>query len=145
MTAKLCDPEVPEPPRRAGRDRGYRHHLGSQSGPRREREDVQLPLFPVTEPEYEPEMSIAERFAMFHGANPHVADALEALAAQWLAHHRRVGMKALVERLRWESGIQTSADPFKINNSYTALYARLLILRHPEWRGAIQTRTLRAT
>jgi len=102
---------------------------------------TQLELFPLVEPTYAPEATLAERFAAFHAANPHVADALEHLAEQWLAAgHSRVGMKALVERLRWESGIRTAGDAYVLNNSYTAFYARLLIERRPEWADAIQTR-----
>lgn len=103
-----------------------------------------LPLAPLVTPEYAEHLTIAERFAAFHAANPHVADALELLAAQWLAFHKRVGVKALAERLRWESGIQTSGDAYRINNSFTSLYARLLIERRPDWKDAIRTRELRA-
>ena len=101
-----------------------------------------LDLTPLDVPDYAPELTIAERFDAFHEANPHVADALEALAGQWLARHKRVGMKALVERLRWESGIQTDGDIWRLNNDYTSRYARLLLARHPEWVGRIETRAL---
>ena len=104
-----------------------------------------LDLSPLTEPDYEPELSIAERFELFHAANPHVADTLEALARQWLdAGNTRLGVKALVERARWESGLHTTGDAWRINNTLTSHYARLLLDRHPEWSGAIETRTLRA-
>lgn len=103
-----------------------------------------LDLQPLITPDHEPESSIQDRFDAFHDANPHVANALEALADQWLANHPRVGMKALFERLRWESGIQTRGDVWRLNNSFTALYGRLLIQRRPEWADAINTRELRA-
>ena len=103
---------------------------------------LDLPALVV--PEYEREATIAERFAAFHAANPHVADALEKLAGQWLAIHPRVGVKALVERLRWESGIQTHGGAYRINNDYTSHYARLLIERHPSWGDRINVRELRA-
>lgn len=103
-----------------------------------------LNLAPLVVPDYEPDLTLAERFALFHAANPHVADALEALAEQWLATNRRVGVKALVERLRWEAGIQTTGADYRINNSLTAHYARLLIQRRPEWADRIETRQLRA-
>lgn len=103
-----------------------------------------LDLSPLVEPEYDADLPIAERFALFHEANPHVAHALEALAGQWLARHSRVGMKALFERLRWESGIATVGDAYRLNNDFTSHYARLLIERRPEWADAIETRRLRA-
>lgn len=107
-------------------------------------EQLTLDLSPLVEPTYTPDLTIAERFAMFHEANPHVADALEALAAQWLARHDRVGMKALYERARWETGIRTEGEVWKLNNDFTAHYARLLVARHEEWSDAFRLRELRA-
>ncbi|MBO9524307.1 MAG: hypothetical protein J7518_22445 [Nocardioidaceae bacterium] len=101
-------------------------------------------LAPLVEPTYEKDATLAERFAAFHDANPHVADALEHLAAQWLTRHDHVGMKALFERLRWESGIRTEGDPYCLNNNWTAYYARLLIERRPEWASAFRLRELKS-
>lgn len=108
-------------------------------------EQIALDLSPLVQVEHEPHHTIAERFEAFHAVNPHVAAGLEQLAAEWLgAGHRKVGVKALVERLRWEAGIRTSGDDYRINNDFTAHYARLLIERRPEWADAIETRALRA-
>jgi hypothetical protein len=108
-------------------------------------DQMELPgLIELVEPDYTPGLSWAEKFVLFDAANPHVARALEALAAQWLKHHRRVSMKALVERLRWESGIFTQGNAYRINNSFTAFYARLLIERRPEWADSIETRKAQA-
>lgn len=108
-------------------------------------DQLSLDLAPLTVPDYEPELSIAERFAIFHAANPQVADTLEHLARHWFAAgHTKVGVKALAERARWESGLSTSGEPWRINNSYVSLYARLLIERHPSWAERIETRELRS-
>lgn len=102
-----------------------------------------LDIAPLVEPDYEPSLSIDERFAIFHAANPHVADALEALARQWVAAGRKkLGAKALMERLRWESGIQTEGDVYRLNNDYSSRYSRLLAKRHPEWTDLFETRAL---
>lgn len=104
-----------------------------------------LDLAPLVTPDYAPDLTIAERFAAFHEANPHVADLLEHYAAQWLAAgNKLVGVKALIERLRWEAGTQTTATDYRLNNSFTSHYARLLIERRPEWVDSIETRQLRA-
>lgn len=104
-------------------------------------DQMDLPgLSPLVEPDYAAGLTWAEKFEMFHEANPHVARMLEALAGQWLTHNTKVSMKALVERLRWESGIYTEGPGYKINNSFTAFYARLLIERRPEWAESIETR-----
>ena len=104
-----------------------------------------LDLSPLTLPDYEPELTIAERFALFHAANPQVADLLEHLAREWFAAgHAKVGVKALAERARWESGLSTSGSLWKINNSFVSHYARLLIERNPQWADRINLRELRA-
>lgn len=104
-----------------------------------------LPIEALVSPDYTPDMTLAERFAEFDRQNPHVADALEVLAGQWLnAGHSVVGIAALYERLRWESGIRTSGSAYTLNNSYRAFYARLLIERRPEWADAFRLREQKA-
>lgn len=101
-------------------------------------------LAPLVTPDYAPELTLAERYAAFKAANPQVLDAFEALTSEWLAAgHARVGMKAVAERARWETGIRTS-EAWKVNNSFVAFIARDLIARRPEWAGAIETREQRA-
>lgn len=103
-----------------------------------------LPLTPLTQPDYHPDLTLAERFAAFHESNPSVADSLEQIAAQWLVDHDRVGMKFVGEIARWQAGIQMPGESWAINNSYLAFYARLMIQRHPEWSDAIHLRRAEA-
>lgn len=105
-------------------------------------EELHLDLTGIVEPHYDPHLSIDEQFALFHALNPRVADAVEALASQWLSRHPKVGVKAIFERLRWESGIQTVGEPWRLNNNFTSRYARLLLARRPEWAGRIEVRSL---
>lgn len=110
-------------------------------------EQLELDVFAeqsVVEPTYTPDADLAQRFELFHAMNPHVARALEALARQWLAHHSKVSVKAMFERLRWEYGVRTKGDVMRLNNSFTAFYARLLIERRPDWADAIDTRQSQA-
>lgn len=101
-----------------------------------------LPIGEYVAPVFDRPLSIAERFTLFHNANPWVADAIEHLAIEWLnAGHTKVGVKALAEVVRWQYG-RTQTDHFKLNNSYVSHYARLLLERHPEW--PIELRELRA-
>lgn len=101
-----------------------------------------LDLADLVTPDYEPEASLADRFAAFHGANPHIADVFESLIEQWLvAGNERVGMKAVAEVLRWEAGLRMPGEAWAINNSYIAFYAREMLRRRPEWSDRIQTRS----
>lgn len=96
-------------------------------------------------PEYERGATIDERFARFHADNEWVYVALERLAVDLYERGRRFGVKALVEVVRWEySRATTSDDGLKVNNSFTSRYARLLLERHPEFDGFIETRELRS-
>lgn len=89
--------------------------------------------------------TLQQRFEAFHTANPRVFAVLESLAAQWLAGHSKVGIKMLWEVARWKLDVETVGDDvYRLNNDYTARYARLLLVAHPEWSGRIETRVLRA-
>jgi hypothetical protein len=91
------------------------------------------------------EPTIEDAFWRFHRENPHVYRRLVDLARQWKhsTGGRRLGMKMLWERLRWEEHMRTTDEVVQLNNSYTALYARLLMAREPELRGLFETRRLR--
>uniref|UniRef100_UPI003C7B9841 hypothetical protein n=1 Tax=unclassified Streptomyces TaxID=2593676 RepID=UPI003C7B9841 len=85
--------------------------------------------------------SITEQFRAFDANNPHVYRALERLAARRLAAGAtRVSLKDLFEDLRR----QLPHGVVGLNNSYTALYARLLIDEHPHWAAAFELRRRRA-
>ena len=89
--------------------------------------------------------TIDDRFHDFHQRNAWVYTALETMTAELVAAgQRRVGMKMLVEVLRWRYFRQTfdRSSPFRLNNSYTSRYARLLVQNHPEWHGVFETRRL---
>jgi len=74
-------------------------------------------------------------FQRFHSENPHVYVALERLAFKLRNRGvTRWGIKALWEVCRYELALNTNApvSTFKLNNNYTACYARLLMERNPE-------------
>lgn len=103
------------------------------------------PMEDMVVPEYAPEATIQDRFDAFHQANPWVLQALEALAADWFAHgNEKVGLKALVEIVRWQYGRSGRGSSWRLNNNWTSRYARLMVERHPEWADKIETRSLRA-
>lgn len=86
-----------------------------------------------------------ERFEAFHEANPHVYRALRLLALRLRRSGRRhYGMKGLFEVLRFDRALRTDGDEFKLNNNYTAAYARKLMADEPELDGFFETRSSRA-
>jgi hypothetical protein len=86
--------------------------------------------------------TLAERFARFHADSPQVYDTLCTLARQWVTvtGRRRLGIATLYERARWELAISTSDPDFKLNNSYRAYYARLIMVQETDLRGLFEIR-----
>ncbi|MDV9194368.1 hypothetical protein [Streptomyces sp. Wh19] len=85
--------------------------------------------------------TIIDRFHAFDSANPYVYRALEQLTAERLAAgDTRLGLKQLVEALRWRlpKGMRG------LDNNFTALYARKLLADHPQWASAFELRRRRA-
>lgn len=88
--------------------------------------------------------TIDDKFRAFHEANPWVADELEKLADVEYRHgDGRIGIKYLIEVLRWNYRRATTGQPFRIDNDFTSRYARLLVDRRPEFSDLFETRTLR--
>lgn len=87
-----------------------------------------------------------ERFEAFHQRNPRVLTELERMTALMVRRGRkRIGIKMLFEVLRWNYYLTTD-DPdseYRLNNNYTAYYARLIIARHPEWGDVFVLRETR--
>lgn len=110
---------------------------------------IQQPLIEglqqTTQPKVSKEATIQERFEAFHKSNPHVYTALRSLALQMLGNGvRQYGIKGLFEILRWQFALQTKGEPFRLCNSYTSRYARLLVERTPELDGFFELRGLRS-
>jgi hypothetical protein len=87
------------------------------------------------------ESALAARARAFHTQNPHVMQKLVEIARDLRARGvRQVGIALLFERLRWLSTVRTEGDPYRLNNSFRAFYARQLMADHPELAGMFTTR-----
>lgn len=88
--------------------------------------------------------TIAERWAEFHQRNPHVYAALETLALRKRASGESFGVKALWEECRYELQRISAVGAYKLNNDFTALYARELIRLHPSLATVLEVRKRKA-
>ena len=89
--------------------------------------------------------TIRERFETFHSEHPEVYRQLVRLAREWVSvGHRKLGIATLFERLRWEWHVAglIDTDGYKLNNTYRAQYARLIMAEHPDLDGLFETRRL---
>ena len=86
-----------------------------------------------------------ERWWAWHQENPHVYRlfkrfTFEALMKQ---RHKHLGAWLVVNRIRWETNIETTGEDFKISNDFIAYYARLFMAQHPEHKGLFRTKRLK--
>lgn len=100
-----------------------------------------LPLFAPARPAFLKPGRLEDDFWNFHQANPAVYAELVKFAREWRrGTGKRLGIKALYERQRWESEITTTTYAPALNNNHTAFYARLIMERESDLRGLFQLR-----
>lgn len=92
--------------------------------------------------------TIEEKFQEFHAMNPWVLEELVRMTRELVAQgHTRVGMKMLFEVLRYSwmiRNVNSNDREWRLCNSYTAYYARLVMATNPDLDGVFETRTLRS-
>lgn len=97
-----------------------------------------LPLF-----DFAPRSAEEQSFVEFHGKNPEVYRRLCELARLAKSRgRRRIGIRLLWERLRWDLTVETERpeDAPKLNDHFTARFARLLMQQEPDLAGFFETR-----
>jgi hypothetical protein len=85
------------------------------------------------------------RFNHFDKENPKVYEHYKSIALRLLkSGKKRIGSKAIVERLRWDVDFQTKGEHFKICNDFTPYYARKFMKEFPEHKDKFSIRPLKA-
>lgn len=89
-------------------------------------------------------------FINYHSNNLWIWESFEKTAlAEVTSGRKKMGAKELFEKLRRDNSggstpdLFTSAKEFKLNNNYTALYARLFILKFPQHKEAFSLKELK--
>ena len=84
---------------------------------------------------------LIREFEAFHAKNPEVYGLFKRFAYEALRrHHERFSADMVLHRVRWETGVVTHGELFKINNNYSAFYSRLFMLQHPAHQGFFRCR-----
>lgn len=103
--------------------------------------------FPNRSPDTSPELDAIELdFWAFHTAHPEVYTELREMALRLRRQGRKhYGIKALYEIVRFNRALnaRSSAD-WKLNNNFSALYARLLMQNEPALHDFFRLRRRRA-
>lgn len=85
---------------------------------------------------------LTARFERFHADNPKVYETLVSLARTWVRNtgRRKIGIKALFERARWEIALSTVGEDFKMNNNYAPYYSRLIMRQEEDLADLFELR-----
>ena len=106
----------------------------------------QLPfeIEPLITPVYERGESTDAKFGKWIAANPHVLDLFINLASAMQQRGRkRIGAKAIVERIRWEHDLRSEGDEFRLNNLFTSRLVRRAIAARPGLAEMFELRALK--
>lgn len=88
--------------------------------------------------------SVKLKWWQWHKENPHVYELFKRFTYEAIAKgHDRLSAWLIVNRIRWETMVETRGDDFKISNDFIAYYARLFMHEHPEYDGFFRTKQLR--
>jgi hypothetical protein len=86
---------------------------------------------------------LKQRWWAWHKKNPHVWKLFEKFTLMAISKgHRNLSAWLVVNRIRWETSIETQGDDFKISNDFIAYYSRLFMDDYPEFRGFFRTKPL---
>lgn len=87
--------------------------------------------------------SIKKQWWRYHKANPQVFELFERFTFDLIQRgFENYSSKAVFERIRWHTDVETCGESFKISNNYTPYYARLFMVLHPEHEGFFRTHVL---
>ncbi|MCH7902286.1 hypothetical protein IIC68_00880 [archaeon] len=93
-------------------------------------------LFENTDPE------LLAKFKAYHKAHPGVYKEFKACANRMKGVKGKYSAWTIVNVIRWNYDLKAD-EPFKINNDFIALYARLLIYHDPSFDGFFELRKMK--
>lgn len=85
------------------------------------------------------------RFKAYHNDNPHVWREFKAKSFELKAARDRGSHWLILNAVRWANDVKATNEPFKINNDFASIYARLMIYNFPEFEGFFELRAMKAS
>ena len=84
---------------------------------------------------------LAQQFADYDREHPHIYRAFACLALRQIATGRtHGGAKRIMEELRFDTAVRATGRDFKVDNRFTAFYARKFERDFPEHAGFFRLR-----
>lgn len=89
-------------------------------------------------------MTTRERWLKWHLANPDVYELFKRFTFEAIGHgHKNLSAWLIINRIRWETAVVTTGNPYKVPNDYIAHYSRLFMREYPEYTGFFRVRPLK--
>tara|TARA_R110001632_G_scaffold26828_2_gene72278 strand:+ start:1159 stop:1434 length:276 start_codon:yes stop_codon:yes gene_type:complete len=89
-------------------------------------------------------MNTKQKWWAWHKDNPHVWGLFERFTLEAIgAGLSNSSAWLIVNRIRWETTIETQGGEFKISNDFIAYYARLFHYHYPQYEGFFRTKRMK--
>lgn len=103
-------------------------------------------LSEITEQDYCDQMmtnTLGRKWLIWHRENPAFFELFEQFTKEAIrAGHTQLSGWLIINRVRWETDVVTTGDKYKISNNYVALFARLFMIKYPEYIGFFKTKKM---
>ena len=101
-------------------------------------------LFAAAVQQVEESDTIKRQWWRWHRMNPHVYELFTRFTLDVIRRgFKQYSSKAIIERIRWHTEIETAGEEFKMNNNYAPYYARLFMKDYPEHAEFFRTKRLK--
>ena len=82
------------------------------------------------------------RFLKFNRENPHVYHLFVRFTREAVSRWGSgvVGIRGVIDRARWEPGLQTTGRPYKLHENFSPFYARLIMYLNSDLQGVFTLR-----
>ena len=89
----------------------------------------------------DPFRDLVNEFKTFHSKNPEVYELFKTFTFRAInAGHIRLSSEMIINRIRWETSIETTDKDYKINNDYKPFYSRMFMNEYPNYNNFFSTR-----
>ena len=80
-------------------------------------------------------------FKAFHQKNSEVYELFKTFTFRAInAGHNKLSSEMIINRIRWETSIDTTDVDYKINNDYKPFYSRMFMNEYPQYKNFFATR-----
>jgi len=90
---------------------------------------------------YNKALDDVSEFKKFHQDNPQVYRLFKKFTYTAIGKgHNRLSSEMIINRIRWETEVETSDPCYKINNDYKPFYARMFMAENPQYQNFFNVR-----